>query len=165
MSHTTLAKWYSTADADPAYTRYLGELRDAGTRADAARIVALLSSTATDIAAALIAAGPVGAEDEGTNRDPLVWEEVTTQLNRMALALSGGVVDADAYDFMDRENESEWEDLSKARTRIEFAAAWAAIKEELVKKTAADGEDKPQLREFAVTQVLAVAAAVMDARW
>jgi hypothetical protein len=164
MSHTT-ALATITPGTDPAYNGYMGELRQAATRPEAAQTVMTLSSIADSISSAIITAGPVTAEEEGTTRDPLVWAEVATQLNRMALALNGAILCDNDYHFLDREDSDEWEDLSHATTRKEFAAAWAPLKEELTgRATPADTEDG-ELRPLAVTLICAVAAAVMDARW
>jgi hypothetical protein len=159
MSQTTLTRVDS---ADPGYARRLAELRVARTRAEAARLVMLMSSIADSHASALIATGEA---DEGDGA--LSWVEVATQLHNMSLALFNGVSVISGGDWQDDYDEYGWKDLAKSRTRAEFAAAWAPLKEELVKRTTpAEGEDKPaELRESAVTEVLAVADAVIGACW
>ena len=163
MSHTT-ALATITGSTDPAYNGYLGELRDARTRQEAAQIVSLLASVADGLSKAIMEAGPVEVEDENTNRDPLAWAEVATQLTRMSLALNNGVLEIDS--LWDNEDEYDWQDVSYATNRRQFAAAWSDIKKGLLARTVAGEDGKgPELRPFAVTQVLAVADAVMDARW
>lgn len=153
---TTLAK---VAAADVS----IDDLRTAGSRADAARIVGALAAAADGLSREIIAAGPADPSDEDTARDPLAWAEIATQLTRMSAALNNGVIHVE--DMWENELKYEWADLAHTTTRREFAAAWAVIKEKLSAKADSDDSDAPQLREFAVTQVIAVAAAVMDGRW
>jgi hypothetical protein len=155
MSNSTLVQ---VTSADPAYTGYLGELRDAGTRAEAARLTAYLSSVADDLSAALLDIGPVDSADEDTSCDPLAWAEVATQLLRVSLALSVGTLDTADWD--DDGDKDDWKRLSDSHTRAAFTAAWLPVKEKLTARAA-----RGELRKFAVTQILAVAGAVIGAGW
>lgn len=160
MPNSTLVK---VAGTDPAYTGLLGELRKATSRVEAARLTVELASVADDLSAALLEVGYDEA-DEGTSGDPIAWKDINTHLIRISLALSFGTFDTADCDDLD--DTAEWNLLSEADDRAEFAAAWEPIKEQLTARTVpAEGEDKPELREFAVAQVLAVADAVINACW
>lgn len=159
MSVSTLPEITGT---EPAVSQ-VAALRAVTSRLQAAAGVAFLADLADDLASEILAAGPGDPADEGTERDPIAWKEIAAHLNRMSLALSGGILHVE--DSWDDEDMHEWKDLAQATTRREFAAAWAAIKDELIKRATAEDGEKPPLREFAVTRILTVAAAVIDGSW
>jgi hypothetical protein len=145
------------------YWWHLDALHQAPARERAAHHVQALAAAAAGIAAAL--SGTPGAAP-GTRRDPAAWAGISAYLTRLAMALRGGRISPqDRWDMSDGDY-GEWEDLAGAVTRLEFAAAWHPVRENLLELAALpDDGGGPRLRGFTAAQVIRAAAAIIDGPW
>jgi hypothetical protein len=154
------------------YSYQLGRLRGAVTRWEAAERAQSLAKSACAMAAVLTG-DPEAAED--THTDTLAWTDLATFLGSLAMALRGARVDPDdTFDAYDYPHYESWEHLAQAASRIEFAAAWYPLGQNLRQRAGLDGtarpddeddEDAPPLRAFAAAQVVKAAAAIINAPW
>lgn len=128
-----------------AYWWHLNALRASRTRAETAAHAWKLASAAQGVAAALPTADEAA---RGTWADPRAWHSLSVHLARLAIALDGDPVKV----------PDGWADLSAARTRAEFTAAWHPVSQNLRRRD-------PPLPTFAVAQVAMAAAAVTGAPW
>jgi hypothetical protein len=152
--------------AAEAYWWHLGRLREAGTKREAADRAQRLAQAAGKVAAALTG-HPEAVQD--THADPLAWADICTLTGGLAIALGGVPIDRGSYpESLDGPYDG-WEDLACAATRREFAAAWCPFAREFRQRAGLegpeDGSPGEPLRAFAVAQVTAAAAAIIDAPW
>jgi hypothetical protein len=162
--------------AAETYAHWRLRLREAGSRQEAAERAQSLSGAASLMAAALTG-HPQAAGD--THADPLAWTDIATYTGGLATALRGDYVDNDrAIDDYDGPYHA-WTDLANALNRLEFAAAWYTIAQDLRDRAGLNGDSDDgdgnegrkrrkhhePLRAFTAAQVIEAAAAVIDAPW
>jgi hypothetical protein len=156
--------------AAETYADWRLRLREAGSRREAAERAQSLAGAASLMAAALTG-HPQAAED--THADPVAWTDIATYTGGLATALRGDYVDSDrAIDECDGPYHG-WTDLANALNRLEFAAAWYPLAQDLRDRAglSGDSEDSERrkhhepLRAFTAAQVIEAAAAVIDAPW
>ena len=150
--------------AAETYAHWRARLREAGSRQEAAERAQSLSGAASLMAAALTG-HPQAAED--THADPVAWTDIATYTGGLATALRGDYVDSGhPVDY----DGPAWTDLANALNRLEFAAAWYTIAQDLRDRAGLSEDSGPRnrhepLRAFTATQVIEAAAAVIDAPW